>query len=176
MTDHLRDAELQLYLDHQLADRAKLDHLRGCPLCQEQLDAYEPLFSALAAAPAWQPSPALPEKVMRRIRRESVNPLHEDLLHSILVIGGLIMALSLSLPYLGAGEYLKEARSLRWPEFNLSWQWLREFDILPYLTEMGSHIALPLNTILMFAGVLLLVLLADQIITFARGHHPPRSR
>ncbi|HPM59569.1 MAG TPA: hypothetical protein PLN72_08330 [bacterium] len=176
MTDHLRDAELQLYLDHQLADRAKLDHLRGCPLCQERLDAYEPLFAALGAAPAWKPSPALPEKVMRRIRKEGVDPLHENLLHTILIIGGLIMAISLSLPYMQAGEYLEEARRFKWPEFNLSWEWLRELNFLPRLAEMSSRIALPGNTILMFAGALLLVLLADQIITFARGHQPPRSR
>jgi len=176
MTDHLRDAELQLYLDHQLADRAKLDHLRGCPFCQERLDAYEPLFAALTSAPVWQPSPALPEKVMRKIRRDTLGPLHENLLHSILIIGGLIMALSLSLPYLRPAEYVEEARKMRLPEINLSWEWLRELNFLPRLAEMSNRIALTVNSILMFAGALLLVLLADQLITFARGHQPPRSR
>lgn len=176
MTEHLCDADLQLYLDRQLAERDKLDHLRGCPLCQERLDAYEPLFAGLAAAPAWQPSPALPEKVMRKIRRDTLGPLQENLLHSILIIGGLIMALSLSLPYLRPAEYVEEARKMRLPEINLSWEWLGELNFLPRLAEMSGRIALPVNTLLMFAGTLLLMLFADYLVTCARGHLPPRSR
>ncbi|HNW60742.1 MAG TPA: hypothetical protein PKI62_13765 [bacterium] len=173
--DHLIDAELQLYLDGQLEEGDKIDHLRGCPLCQERLDAYEPLFAALTAEPEWSASPALPEKVMRKIRRESLGPLSENLLHSILFIGGIIAAFTISLPYFRPERYLEEARQLRLPETSYSWEWLRQLNILPKVEENLRGMDLPGSTLMLFGAALLLVVLLDQLIALARRHGVPQN-
>ena len=176
MTEHLRDAELQLYLDHQLEERTKLDHLRGCPVCQERLDRYEPLFARLSDAPAWSPSPELTEKVMRKIKRETLGPLYQNLLNIIFIIGGIIAALSISMPYLHPESYVKGARQARLPRFDISWDWLKQLNFLPGIEDVTSKLTLPNSTLLIFAAALLLVVFADQLITLARNrsasHHP----
>ncbi|HOT96668.1 MAG TPA: hypothetical protein PLN61_02880 [bacterium] len=176
MKQHLNDAELQLYLDGRLEEREKLDHLRGCPLCQERLDGYEPLFAALAVEPEWSPSPALTEKVMRKIRRESLGPLSENLLHSLILMGGIIAAFRIALPFLHPRTYLTEMRGLRLPESGLSWEWFRHLNILPQLEEYFRGTTLPINSLVLLGGALLLVLLLDQLIALARRHDLPQSR
>ncbi len=167
--EHLRDQDLQLYLDRQLEDTGKLGHLRGCPVCQERLDAYEALFASLAVAPGWSPSPALAPRVMRKIRQENADPLYQKLLQILLLVGGFIAALSLTLPYLHADEYLATARKFQLPHYSIRWDLLRELNILPKLSSFASQLSLPVNTLLMVVAVLLLVALADQFIGHARS-------
>jgi hypothetical protein len=176
MTEHLRDADLQLYLDRRLDERAKLDHLRGCPVCQERLDAYEPLFAALAAEPEWTPSPALKEKVMRKIRRDTLGPIYENLLNTILIIGGIIAALTLAMPYFHTQRYVEGARKYRIPQFEISWEWLKQLNFLPQLDEIASKLTLPVSSLVLFAAALLLVALADQLIVHARRHSLPHNQ
>ncbi len=176
MKPHLNDAELQLYLDGRLEERETLDHLRGCPLCQERLDRYEPLFAALATEPEWSPSPDLADKVMRKIRRDSLGPLSENLLHSLLLIGGIIAAFRLASPFLHPESYLKGVRGLSLPETDLSWEWLKALNLMPRLEEYFRGTNLPVNSLVLFGGAILLVLLLDQLIGLARRHNLPQSR
>jgi hypothetical protein len=174
--EHLKDQDLQLYLDRQLEDADKLSHLRGCPVCQERLDAYEPLFAGLAAAPEWSPSPAMTRRVMRKIKRETLGPLYENLLNVLLIVGGFIAALNFALPYLHAEEYITTARKLQLPHFSVPWDQIKELNFLPKITALAGEWQLPVNTLLMVTMVLALVAVADQLITHARGKAAPHNR
>jgi anti-sigma factor RsiW len=61
---------VQDYLDGALepaAARAFRAHLAGCPACARELALYRRVFERLAAAPTWDPGPALTERVLARV-------------------------------------------------------------------------------------------------------------
>lgn len=176
MIEHLQEEELQLYLDRQLDERERQNHLRDCPLCQERLREYQILFAGLADGPAWSPSPAMAKKVMRRIRRESFGGIYANLVNILYVIGGTIAALSFALPRMRTETYLESARRYQPPDVGLSWEWLERFNFLPQLGALINSLQLPYGSLLMVCGVLLLVALADQVITHTRSKVSPHGR
>jgi len=61
---------IQDYLDGGLEPavaRAFRAHLAGCPACARELALYRRVFERLAAAPTWDPGPALTERVLARV-------------------------------------------------------------------------------------------------------------
>ena len=176
MIEHLQEEELQLYLDRQLVERERQDHLRGCPLCQERLREYQLLYEGLAAGPAWSPSPAMAPRVMRRIRRESFGGIYANLVNILYIIGGTIAALSFALPRMRTENYIESARRYQPPDVGISWEWLEQLNFLPQIGALFKSLQLPYGSLLMVCGVLLLVALADQVITHTRGKVTPHGR
>ncbi len=166
---HLQDQDLQLYLDQQLRDREKIDHLRHCPLCQERLDTYEIVFSGLRQAPQWTPSPQLQDKVMQKIKPDPAGSVYQQLLQVLAGIGMFIGALSFSLPYLHADNYLESIKKIQAPSLKPDFSLLEKFNFLPSLKSMTGDFNFNYSLLIIAAGVLLLAALMDHLIGLARG-------
>ncbi len=171
---HLRDDDLQLYLDRRLRDREKIDHLRHCPLCQERLDAYEAVFTGLRQAPQWTPAPDLQDRVLQKITQNPAESMYQKLMQVLVIIGLFIGALSISLPYLHTAQYVDSIKQMQAPKLTPDFSIWERLNFLPSLKALAGAFDFNYSMLVIAAAVLLVVALADHLIGLARSRTAPQ--
>lgn len=98
----------ELYVEALMAGRASEEvqrHLAACPPCREETHALAATWTALAAVPVLEPSPAVARRLQRRVRwegiREALASIESWQRAALAGVGGFVVSVVLSLlvPY-----------------------------------------------------------------------------
>ncbi|MBN2356305.1 zf-HC2 domain-containing protein [candidate division KSB1 bacterium] len=168
---HPSEDQIQAYIDHKLNPEDKemvRNHLRTCPVCRRTVRSYQRIYEQLKVEPNWQFSLQFDARVMRKISKESLGEIYNKLWYALLIFGIFIAVISITVAYTDAQSYLNMVRNISLPRFDMNWDFLKSFNFLPDVSSLFKGTKLNAHFMVLCIIVLVVIVLIDQAIQFAR--------
>jgi hypothetical protein len=104
MSDHLRNSEIQEYLDGELDNHqtARIQaHLDVCEKCRDEIDAYSNLYKALYSQPVSEFSPQFTKNIIASLNASPEIKPQRKLFDILLALGGIVFSIIITISFAG---------------------------------------------------------------------------
>jgi hypothetical protein len=170
--NHLDDHQIQALLDKTLkAEEAGVSqqHLSSCASCRARMRDYQQVYHSLLQEPEWSFSPKFEARIMRRVHRESLGGLQERLLNALMLCGGIILSVSLTIKYTNLKPLLGMMEKLSWPRISWNWNFFKELDVFPTIAPRLKDLGVQAHFIIPCLVLLAAVVIVDRLIQAVRS-------
>lgn len=174
--DHLRDDQLQDYLDGNVSETDPIAmHLENCPRCQKALAVYRSLYSALENDPGITLSPDFADAVMSRLPEKHPVEVPQPAAHRFHIKDSMVMfiaaavVIAAAIYFISPDLLLKPFTSMPTPP-SVSDSKIAQ-DVNGFLSRFNVSYIMIAFIAMTFAGIGVV----DRIIKYRREHQKPIS-